>query len=214
MKKAIALATLLSGTPLALAGLLAVTTPLHVANAAEPVSAATAEVSEAMLGEIRNQLSTPLVRTILEARRANTRSMSQSDIDGLDKAWIAQRTAKEQPLVASVMASPLSADLIRIQAQSNGLITEIIVMDARGLNAGLSAISSDYWQGDEAKYQKTFLVGGDAVFIDDPEVDKATATERLQVNMTLTDEMGKPLGAAAVEFNLTELRRRRLAGIM
>ncbi|MBK1663924.1 hypothetical protein CKO38_05240 [Rhodospirillum rubrum] len=211
MKKAIALATLLSGTPLALAGLLAVTTPLHVAHAAEP---ATAEVSEAMLGEIRSLLNTPLVRTILEARRANARNISQSDIDGLDKAWIAQRTAKDQPLVASIMASPLSANLMRIQARSNGLITEIIVMDAKGLNAGLSAISSDYWQGDEAKYQKTFLVGSNAVFIDEPEIDEATATERQQVNLTLTDEVGKPLGAAAVEFNLTELRRRRLAGIM
>ena len=82
-------------------------------------------------------------------------------------------------------------------------------MDAKGLNVGQSSITGDYWQGDEAKYQKTFPTGADAVFIDDPEWDDERKIWISQLNLTLADEDGKtPIGVATVEVNLTELMRR------
>lgn len=84
-------------------------------------------------------------------------------------------------------------------------------MDDKGLNAGQSSVTTDYWQGDEDKYLKTFPHGVDALFIDKPEIDKETGTERVQVNMTLADGTA-PVGALTVEINLTELRRRLAAG--
>ena len=109
-----------------------------------------------------------------------------------------------------MLSSPLSNYFIAIQARSFGLYTEIFVMDAKGLNAGQSAITSDYWQGDEAKWQKTFPVGAEAVFIDKPEIG-ATGTENVQVNLAIAE--GKSVvGAITVEVNLTELKRRQLAG--
>ena len=109
-----------------------------------------------------------------------------------------------------MLSSPLSGYLTRIQANSLGLYSEIFVIDAKGLNAGQSAITSDYWQGDEAKWQKTFKVGHDAVFIDDPEFNKETGTWRAQLNMTLAKD-GNAIGSLTVEINLTELERRRNA---
>jgi hypothetical protein len=79
------------------------------------------------------------------------------------------------------------------------------------LNAGQSAITSDFWQGDEAKFQKTFPEGPTAIFIDEPEINKDSGTENVQVNMSITDGTGA-VGTVTVEVNLTELRRRQAAG--
>ncbi len=65
------------------------------------------------------------------------------------------------------MSSPLSVYLARIQGKSLGLYAEVFVMDKTGLNVGQSSVTSDFWQGDEDKYQKTFAVADDALFIDE-----------------------------------------------
>ena len=83
-------------------------------------------------------------------------------------------------------------------------------MDDKGLNVGQSNISSDFWQGDEAKWQKTFLKDGNAFFVDDPEWNSDTKTWRVQVNIAIpSPQDGAPIGAATFEVNLTELMRRR-----
>lgn len=95
-------------------------------------------------------------------------------------------------------------------AESRGLFVEMFVMDNKGLNVGQSSITSDYWQGDEAKYQKTFLVGPDAVFPDKINVEKETGHRLQQVNLTIKDDVdGKPLGAITVEIDLDVLAMRR-----
>ncbi len=38
-------------------------------------------------------------------------------------------------------------------------MTEVFVMDARGLNVAASDVTSDYWQGDEEKFSETFPKG-------------------------------------------------------
>ena len=83
-------------------------------------------------------------------------------------------------------------------------------MDHNGLNVGQSNISSDYWQGDEAKFQKTYPQGKDAVFIDEPEYDEELGIWRVQVNLSIADEDNKnAIGAITVELNLSELARRK-----
>jgi hypothetical protein len=96
-----------------------------------------------------------------------------------------------------------------MQGQSVGLFVEIFVMDDKGLNVGQSSITSDFWQGDEAKFQKTYLVGPDAMFIDEPEWDDTYKIWRVQLNKSLTEpKTGKLIGAATIEINLTEWARR------
>jgi hypothetical protein len=98
----------------------------------------------------------------------------------------------------------------RLTARSGGLVSEIFVMDNKGLNVGQSSITSDYWQGDEAKYQQTFAVGSGAVLVDEVEVNEKTGHRFRQVSFTLSDPAtGEPLGAASVDVNVDELERRR-----
>ena len=168
-------------------------------------------VPASLIKDIKSWASTPVVLMTVKASNKRHAGITEPQILVLDKQWRAERKSTDQPLITSVVSSPLSGYLTRVQANSLGLISEIIVMDDVGLNAGQSDITTDFWQGDEAKFQKTFPKGAGALFIDKPEVEKDTGTERVQVNMTL-DDGGTPVGAITVEINLTEMRRRQQAG--
>lgn len=164
-----------------------------------------------VVDEIRTWSASPVVLLTLEASNERYAGLDQAGIDALDKQWRAEREVEDQPLITAVLSSPLSSYLTKIQARSRGLYTEIFVMDSKGLNAGQSAITSDFWQGDEGKWQKTFQVGPDAIFIDEIEINQETGTENAQVNLSIAQD-GKVVGAITVEINVTELRRRHAAG--
>ena len=60
-------------------------------------------------------------------------------------------------------------------------------------------MTSDYWQGDEAKVQKTFGAGAGAVFVDEIELDESTQTYQGQVSFALTDPAsGEVIGAVTI----------------
>lgn len=182
-----------------------------VAQPAAPDAAAL--ITPAVIGEIRTALQNPIVPLSIKAQNQARGKLAQPDIEALDKQWVAERKGTDKPLISATLSAPLSIYLLRVQSGSLGLYAEMFVMDANGLNVGQSSITSDYWQGDEAKFQKTFPVGADAVFIDEAEWDDERKIWVTQLNMTLTDPQdGKPIGAAAIDINLTELQRRSGTG--
>lgn len=181
-------------------------------QASTPISAEI--IPEAALADIRTWLSRDVVLLSVRAQNRRHAELTQTDIDGLDKRWRSERESREQPLIARTLNNPLSLYLTQMQARSLGLYAEIFVMDAAGLNVGQSSVTSDYWQGDEDKWRKTFLVGPEAAFIDAVEFHEASATWRVQINLSIADpQTGRAVGAATVEVNLTELQRRLGAGL-
>lgn len=136
--------------------------------------------------------------------------LTEHEIDSLDRQWVAEQKSGQKPLISATLANPLSNYLTRVQAHSIGLFAEIIIVDQNGLNVGQSNITSDFWQGDEAKYQRTYPEGPNALFIDEAEFEDETKTWRVQVNISIPDPdvPGVAIGAATFEVNLTELERR------
>ncbi|MBX9459295.1 MAG: hypothetical protein KL863_26410 [Rhizobium sp.] len=166
-------------------------------------------VTDAVIADINVWLKNEIVTMSIEAQNKRLTKLTQAEIDALDQQWVKEREVADKPLIAATLSNPLSVYLNRIQGRSLGLFAEIFVMDQNGLNVGQSSITSDYWQGDEGKFQKTFPVAKDAIFIDEAEWDDDSKVWRAQVNFTLTDASGNtPIGAATVEINLTELERR------
>src|SRR3546814_5794978 len=118
----------------------------------------------------------------LEASNARYLGLDQAGIQALDQQWVAEREVEDQPLITAVLSSPLSSYLTRIQADSQGLLTAIFVMDRSGLNAGQRASTADFWKGDEAKFQKSFEVGREAIVVDDNEMNEESGAEIAQLN--------------------------------
>ncbi|WP_085588807.1 hypothetical protein [Thalassospira sp. MCCC 1A01428] len=166
-------------------------------------------IDATVISAVREWLTNPVVEISVKGQNKRNQNLSQVDIDAADKEWRTEREAEDQPIIAAVLTNPLSGYLTQIQARSGGLYSEIFVMDAHGLNVGQSAITSDFWQGDEAKFQKTYPQGATAVFIDEAEYNEAADNWRSQLNMTLADSAGVPMGAVTIEINLTELARRK-----
>ncbi|WP_404382887.1 hypothetical protein [Caenispirillum salinarum] len=188
-----------------------------VAVAAGPADAvpfdapnAKALITPAMVEEFRAMLQTPVIVMSIKAQNERRKGLTPDRIEALDQQWRAETEADDQPLIAATLSSPASAYLTQRQADSRGMFAALFVMDEYGLNVGQSAVTSDYWQGDEAKFENTFPAGADAVFIDEPEYDDGFGMWLVQVNLTLSDG-GRPVGAATVELNLDELARRASA---
>lgn len=149
----------------------------------------------------------PTVTAAIAAQNRRTADLDEAAILALDADWRAQIGAAERPMIDSVLENPAGERLRTLRAETAGLITEIFAMDARGLNVAASDITSDYWQGDEAKWQKTFLAGPDALHLDDIAFDESTQTYQAQVSLPVADpESGAAIGAVTFGVDITLLR--------
>ncbi|TNE33502.1 MAG: hypothetical protein EP348_12785 [Alphaproteobacteria bacterium] len=153
--------------------------------------------------DIRTWAQSDEVVSAIKAQNAANASLDQSGVDAKDKEWRAEIKGGDQKLINAVLGNALSGYLKGIKDKSEGLYTEIFVMDNKGLNVGQSDITSDYWQGDEAKWQKSYGAGPDGVLIDEVEFDDSSQTYQSQVSITIVDPGSKkPIGAVTVGVNI------------
>lgn len=79
-------------------------------------------------------------------------------------------------------------------------------MDNKGLNVAQSEITSDYWQGDEEKWQDTYLKGPSAYLIGEIEEDESTQMFQSQISHSVVDpSSGKVIGAITIGVNVEAL---------
>ncbi|WP_425450190.1 hypothetical protein [Virgifigura deserti] len=153
--------------------------------------------------EIKGWLEDPLVIDALKAQNAKHASLTQADIDAMDQQWRAETGASSRPMIDAVLGSPLSHHLATLRENGQGLYTEIFVMDNKGLNVGQSDVSSDYWQGDEAKWKKSYLAGPGAIHIGEIEQDESTQMFQSQISLPVVDPATNAvIGAMTVGVNV------------
>ncbi|PCI06019.1 MAG: hypothetical protein COB78_05485 [Hyphomicrobiales bacterium] len=162
----------------------------------------TAQLTELAKTKLQEIAHSADVKSAIMAQNAKTTSFDQAKIDTLDKTWRAEVDASSKPMIDKVLANATSAYLKKIQEQSSGLFTEIFAMDAKGLNVGQSSVTSDYWQGDEAKWQKTYSAGANSLNISEVEEDESTQTFQSQVSIPVLDDAGNPIGAITFGVNV------------
>ncbi|WP_105384680.1 hypothetical protein [Neorhizobium alkalisoli] len=179
--------------------------------AAAPVFSAQAEeahvapVTDYVTGKVKPWLSDPVVISAIKAQNAANAKLGEADILALDKKWRAEVDGSDHATIDGVLNNALSKFLLEKKEKSDGTITEIFVMDAKGLNVGQSDVTSDYWQGDEAKFKKSFGAGKEALFVDEVEKDESSQTLQSQASVTISDESGAPIGAVTVGINIDSL---------
>ncbi|MEM6887361.1 MAG: hypothetical protein AAF636_04385 [Pseudomonadota bacterium] len=138
----------------------------------------------------------------VNAQNAQTAGSTEAQFLEWDAAWRAQFGTSDVPLIKKVMRREFSRFLGEKVAASGGRLTEIFVMDALGLNADASDVTSDYWQGDEAKYSESFSAGSGAIFVDEVEFDESSQVYQGQISIALTDPAtGQVIGAVTIGLN-------------
>jgi hypothetical protein len=143
-----------------------------------------------------------LVTALREANRVR-QNITPADIQRLDHQWMSEFSSGQHELIRSVIEHPLSAFLRDIHQADKDLYSEILVMDRLGLNVGVSQITSDYWQGDESKYQQVFPPGGEPIFIDRIEYDHSTRKFQVQVSIRIVDpDSSLPIGVLTVGIDV------------
>lgn len=170
------------------------------ANEYEPQMRATFE------NQIKPWLSNPAVINAIKAQNEKHAGFDAGKIDAMDQQWRAEAKAGGGPLIEEILAQEISKFLHEKKGELGGIVTEMFVMDNKGMNVGQSDVTSDYMQGDEAKWQKTYQAGAEAVFVDEVEFDDSTESFQSQLSATVTDpETGEPIGAITIGINVEEL---------
>ncbi|NNG05957.1 MAG: hypothetical protein HKM95_17895 [Inquilinus sp.] len=187
----------------AFAGGAAAIAGLTLATAAWAAGPHEAPIRQFADSTIRAWVSNPLVIDAIRDQNARHARLSQSDIDAMDRRWRNETSAANRPLINRTLENRLSQHLKDLKNNQHGIVTEVFIMDNRGLNVGQSNVTSDFWQGDEAKWKETYLVGPHAIMIDEIELDESTQTFQSQLNMSIIDpETGEVIGAITVGIDV------------
>ncbi len=166
-----------------------------------------APLTELAHGELAAWVADPVIVVAVQAQNTANASLTQAEIDGLDAAWRAEVGAAPAPMIDATLASPASVWLRQRQEASAGLVTEVFVMDNRGLNVAQSEVTSDYWQGDEPKWQDTYGVSATALHIAEVELDESTQIYQSQVSMPVVDPAtGAAIGAVTFGIDVSLLQ--------
>lgn len=173
---------------------------LAMADGHEAAASAMAE------SQIKVWAHNPAVIGAIKTQNAKHSGLSDADIDALDKEWRADKKAGGNgALIQGKLTNALAGYLNEVKASSGGLITEIFVMDNKGLNVGQTNQTGDYMQGDEGKWQNTYGKGPGAIDISGVEADGGVNVT--QVSVAITDPSSlMAIGAVTVGVDADKLK--------
>ena len=150
---------------------------------------------------IAEWVTAPVVIETLNTQNQAHQNLTEADINELDASW-RQQVIAGGDLINDVLSNPLSLHLKDLKANGSGRFTEIFISDNRGLNAGQSDVTSDYWQGDEDKWQVP--TASRRIHISDVEFDESSQTYQSQVSLPIFDA-GELIGVITVGVDLEQI---------
>jgi len=133
--------------------------------------------AETPIQKVTNYANTKLIqyaadKIVVDAVKAeNAKGKSLDQIKKIDDKWLG--TAGVDDFMKGMMTSAAGKYLIELR-DKYPFLREIFLVDNQGANVAMSEKTSDYWQGDEAKFKKSFDSGVGTVFVDDVKFDRST----------------------------------------
>lgn len=156
--------------------------------------------------ELSKWLDDPALLAAVKGQNSAHANLTQEDIDTLDETWRAEAKADGGPLITEILNREVSEWMRDKQSETADFVTEVFAMDNRGLNVAQNVETSDFWQGDEAKWQETFGNQSGDIHISDVEYDESTGVYQSQVSMPIADPAtGELIGAITFGINIQSL---------
>jgi hypothetical protein len=140
--------------------------------------------------------------SLVEAQ--NAKRVSLAKIQDIDKQWIAEKGINA--FMSGLLGNSASARLKSLLAQYD-FILEAFVMDNQGALVGLTNKTSDYWQGDEAKFTESYKGGTGAIHYGEPEFDDSANATVVQISVPVT-KGGRAIGAITFGVSIEGWEKR------
>lgn len=138
---------------------------------------------------------------IAAVRAQNAKGMTLEQIKTKDKEWMG--TSGVDAFMKTLMSNDAAKEMLKLE-HSAPYYLEFFLMDNQGANVAMTNKTSDYWQGDEAKFKESFKGGAGAVHVGPVKFDSSAQAYLVQVSVPVMDD-GKAIGALTIGINLDEL---------
>lgn len=161
--------------------------------AAEKASQAIIDLAHSELVKLGED---PMIIKAIKAENAKGNTLEH--IKAMDEKWKA--TPGIADYMHALMDSECGKHLRKIQ-ESTPYYAEIFIMDNQGANAAMTDKTSDYWQGDEAKFIESYNEGVGGISISDVEFDDSTQAYLVQVSVPVNDG-GTVIGAITIGIDV------------
>ena len=158
---------------------------------------ANTDISDSMKTFVKNNLF-PLCTNpvfVAETKKQNSKKMPLDEIKAIDQQWM--KAESQLPIQKEKLNNVCAREIKRI-VKDLGVLAETFVMDNQGGLVGENELTSDYWQGDEDKWTKSFSDGNGGVDISKKKLDKSTGVVDQKISLPIIDESGKVIGAICI----------------
>ena len=163
-------------------------------------------IKELLASKIEHWKHLPTLEALLIDRNLKSRRFIQQEITECDKKWAQKFMQNNFSYSNELIDQELSAQLREIEKQSQDVLTEIIVTDARGLNIAISDMTSDYWRGDEEKFTAAFSKPANTMHFGEINYDESTKRFQLQISVPLySAEKLEPLGVMVLGVDVEKV---------
>ncbi|MYM63705.1 PDC sensor domain-containing protein [Pseudomaricurvus sp. HS19] len=152
---------------------------------------------------IRKLAGQPLL--VAAVRQQNAEGLSKADILRRDLAWSAGDDTL--PLKQQLQNSEATR-FLRSQVEGSRVYSEMILTDVQGANVAVYPLSSDYWQGDEAKWREVVLQGRSS-YLSPVAADASSDSNVVQLSVPVVDEE-RTIGVLIVSIRLSHILFRQL----
>ena len=138
---------------------------------------------------------------IAEVKKHNSKKMTLDKIKEIDKEW---QAAEDFLPIQEQLIDNITAKEINKIIKTKPAIKEAFVMGNQGAVVGENDLTSDYWQGDEAKWKNSFNEGKGGIDIGKVKHDKSTNSQLQQISIPIVDG-DKIIGAITFGLDIKKL---------
>ena len=163
------------------------------------------QLDELLRVKVRTVQHMALNPVLVRATRAqNLSDLKLDEIKRRDAQWKGNKglTPFKLALQGNAAGRLLKSTVTRLES-----INEAFLTDNQGANVAAFPATSDYWQGDEAKWSESYNQGSGRVFIGDLELDESTQTYAVQISAPVIDR-GETIGVLVVGVTINYLQAK------
>ena len=157
---------------------------------------------------VKAWLTADIIQSALKVQNDKHAGEHTRSLMVMDRQWKKELERESQPIISEVMGNSLSAFLKKKKEESQGLYTKIIVIDERGISAGLSDVTEDYWHGRKDIWEKTYRKGPKSILVSDLEKDDSSGKLQSRLSLPIPHSSGKyNIGAISIRLNVEMLEK-------